>query len=132
MDDQDEALLDPAERATLAEQLRRLNVNIERQFDLIDAQRKAEAKAARRRWFVTMAVAALIVGGNVRLEQVRREQDHDRCEQANTSRAEIRSAFDRTFVVVEKAAPAESKKAARAVGTDVHDQLADALQQSDC
>ena len=132
MDDHDEALLDPAERATLAEQLRRLNVNIERQFDVIEAQRKAEARAARRRWLDTMLVAALIVGGNVRVEQVRREQDRNRCRQANESRAEIRSAFDRTFVVVAKAAPAESKKAAVAVGADVHDQLADALRQSTC
>ena len=132
MDDQDEALLDPAERATLAEQLRRLNVNIERQFDVIEVQRKAEARAARRRWLVTMVVAALIVGGNVRVEQVRREQDRNRCRQANESRAEIRTAFDRTFVVVTKAAPAESKRAARAVGDDVHEQLADALHPSDC
>lgn len=111
-DEQAEAgddLLTPDERASLTEQLARLNANIERQFEVIEQQRQAERAADRRanqrRWAIVMVVVLLIVGGNVRFEWVRREQrqrDNRQdvaaalasCQRTNGARTEIRGAFD--------------------------------------
>lgn len=131
VDDVDDEL-GPDDRAELAKQLRRLNANIERQFDVIEAQRRLEAIRARRRWYIVMAVAALIAGGNVRVELVRQQQDHRQCLATNQARAEIRTAFDLTLGKVEQLAAPDSKAAAQELRTDVGARLADALKEQDC
>lgn len=131
------------QRVNLAEQLARLNENLERQFALIAQQQASDRRAARRRWFVVMLVALLIAGGNVRVEMVRREQrDRDRteakavalaaCRRTNTARLELRSSFDYAFATVEDVASAEAKPLARQARDDVREDLARSLPIIDC
>lgn len=124
--------LGPDDRAELATQLRRLNANIERQFDVIEQQRRLEVIRARRRWYIVLAVAALIAGGNVRVELVRQQQDHRTCLATNQARAEIRTAFDLTLGKVEQLAAPDSKAAAQELRADVGARLGEALQEQDC
>lgn len=136
--------LTPVERAQLAEQLARLNENLERQFDLIAQQQAAERKASRRRWRIVMVVVLAIIGGNVRVEMVRMEQRQadrdqleailrDQCRRTNSARVELRQGFDAAFAAVEDVAPDPgTKDKAREAGEALHRQLAAALPVVDC
>lgn len=143
----DGGLLEPDERSHLAAQLARLNENIERQFQLIEQQRRAESdadrRANRRRWAIVGLVASLILVGNIRLEMLRAEQRrHDReqlaeilraqCERSNLARGEIRAAVDGAFAAVVSVAPDDAKSAARAAGDRARADLAKALPVVDC
>lgn len=124
--------LEPDDRAELAKQLRRLNSNIERQFEIIDQQRTLEAKRARRRWYVVLAVVALIAGGNVRVEMVRQQQDRRQCLASNQARREIRESFDLTLRKVERLADGQTRQAAHELRLDVASRLGAALAEQDC
>lgn len=124
--------LGPDDRAALTTQLRRLNSNIERQFDVIEQQRRLEAVRGRRRWYAVVAVVVLIAAGNVRLELVQQQQDRRACIASNQARAEIRRSFDLTLSKVEDLAEPGSRAAARHLRLDVHDGLAGALPHQNC
>lgn len=124
--------LEPDDRAELAKQLRRLNSNIERQFEIIDEQRRLEVRRSRRRWYVVLAVVALIMGGNVRVEMVRQQQDHRQCLATNEARREIRESFDLTLGQVQGAVDPGSRAAARELRLEVRARLAEALVEQRC
>lgn len=145
----------------IARQMLRLNTNLERQAELIETQRLADEAqrtkdrvSARRRWYVVMAVVLLIAGGNVRVEQVRREGDRrdDKtaevqaqreadaeaaadlaaCRRTNLSRAEIREAFDQQGEALVSIASDEQKAIAAKLVQETHDRLAASLKSSPC
>lgn len=145
----------------IATQMLRLNQNLERQAELIETQRLADEAqrnkdriSARRRWYVVMAVVLLIAGGNIRVEQVRREGDRrdkttaveqakreaadqaeqelKACRRTNLSRAEIRASFDQQGeALVSIASPAQRPLAAKLV-QETHDRLAASLRSTPC
>lgn len=153
----DEADLTPDERANLAVQLARLNDNLETQFEIIASLQLAESKASKRRWRIVMAVVLLIVLGNVRVEQVRREsyrRDKDaaaaankreradeaaaklaQCRRTNLSRSEIRSAFDQqgeALLLTVQGADPKTVAAATALVEQTHEALAASLKSTPC
>jgi hypothetical protein len=145
----------------IATQMLRLNQNLERQAELIETQRLADEAqrtkdrvSARRRWYVVMVVVLLIAGGNVRVEQVRREgdrrdkaslaaqtkreaadqraQDLKACRRTNLSRAEIRASFDQQGEALVSIASESQRPLAARLVQETHDQLAASLKSTPC
>jgi hypothetical protein len=139
----DTSRLTDDERMTLTYQLSRLNKNLETQQGLITAQ-------LRRRWRIVFVVLALVVLGIARVEtnrqnddrrfrQVQKEQarsvveaKHKQCEASNAVRAEIRVAFDRTFLTIQQVAPEARKADVVELAKQVHDGLAQILVAQHC
>ena len=150
----DGTVLAPDERLQLAEQLQRLNTNIERQFEVIERQRAAERaadrKANRWRWAVVMVVVCVIMVGNVRVEMVRHEQraadkaaaralaqstieeQRRACQRTNVARSELRRSFDDTLALVVKISPPEAQAKAEALRQSSARQLGVSLRPLDC